>query len=120
VRSVGEILEAAKSGGQWPTHEECFWAMQALEQAWLMTSRKYREQVFTPKRDELAKTLCENDFQMGKRLMAADPKVWLGPDRDYSKPENRKRREIAVKLFDKACEGELPNQKRAPGAGGTG
>lgn len=112
MRTVEEILEAAKSGGEWPTHEECFWAMQALEQAWSMTARKYREQVHTPKSDALSKSLCENDFQMGKSLMGADPKKWLGPDRDYSKPENRKRREICLKLYDKASRGELPNQKQ--------
>jgi hypothetical protein len=118
VRTVSEILEAAKSGGEWPTHEECFWAMQALEQAWTMTSRKYREQVYTPKRDDLAKMLCENDFTMGKSCMGADPKVWLGPDRDYSKPENRKRREVSVKLYDKALKGELPNQMDPRKSGG--
>lgn len=115
MRSVGEILEAAKSGSEWPTHEECFWAMLALEQAWIMTSSKYREQVFTPKRDDLAKMLCENDFRMGKSCMDADPKVWLGPDRDYSNPENRKRRAISLKLYEKASKGELPNQRKPPG-----
>jgi hypothetical protein len=112
MRTTAEILEAAKTGGEWPTHEECFWAMQALEQAWTMTARKYREQVFTPKRDDLAKTLCENDFTMGKSCMSADPKTWLGPDRDYSKPENRKRRAVSVKIYEKALAGELPNQKK--------
>lgn len=111
MRTLSEILEAAKTGGPWPTHEECFWAMQALEQAWSMTARKYREQVYTPKREDLAKMLCENDFTMSKSCLGADPKVWLGPDRDYSKPENRRRREISVKLYDKALRGELPNQK---------
>jgi len=111
VRTVSEILEAAKSGGDWPTHEECFWAMQALEAAWMMTSRKYREQVFTPRTEALAKTLCENDFQMGKGLMSAEPKTWLGPDRDYSNPENRRRREISVRLYETALKGELPNQR---------
>lgn len=112
MRTVGEILDAAKAGGEWPTHEECFWVMQALEQAWLMTSSKYREQVFSPKRTDLAKMLCENNFQMAKRLMAANPKTWLGPTRDYSRPENRKRREIAVKLYDAAASGNLPTQRK--------
>lgn len=116
MRTVSEILEAAKSGGEWPTHEECFWAMQALEQAWVSTSRKYREQVCKPKPEEFAHALCENDFQMGKSLMATDPKTWLGPDRDYSRPENRKRREISMKLFNKALNGELPTQRKAKDA----
>lgn len=111
MRTVSEILDAAKSGGEWPTHEECFWAMQALEQAWIMTGSKYREQVHSPKSDTLAKMLCESDFQMSKSLLGADPKTWLGPSRDYSKPENRQRREIALKLYDKASCGELPTQK---------
>lgn len=108
MRTLAEILEASKTGGEWPTHEECFWAMQALEQAWVMTARKYREQVHAPKSEALAKTLCENDFQMGKSVMATDPKKWLGPDRDYSKPENRKRRAISIKLYERAMRGELP------------
>ena len=116
MRTTSEILEAAKTGGEWPSHEECFWAMQALEQAWMMTSSNYREQVSAPKRDDLAKMLCEGAFTMGKSCMGAPPKTWLGPDRDYSKPENRKRRAIAVKLFDKALAGELPNQGHKQGA----
>ncbi len=111
MRTIEEILEAAKSGGEWPTHEECFWTMQALEQGWLMTQRKYHEQVFSPKSEPLAKQLAENDFEMGKRCMLADPRTWLGPDRDYSKPENRKRREVALGLYRKAARGELQNQK---------
>lgn len=111
MRTTAEILDAAKSGGEWPSHEECFWAMQALEQAWIRTSRKYREQVVTPKSDTLSKMLCENDFQMSKTMLNADPKHWLGPDRDYSKPENRKRRDIALKLYDKAARGELTPTK---------
>lgn len=111
MRTLSEILDAAKTGGEWPTHEECFWAMQALEQAWIMTQRKYGEQVYSPKSDTLAKMLCENNFTMSKSCLASDPQKWLGPDRDYSKPENRKRREIALKLYDKASKGELPNQK---------
>lgn len=112
MRTLSEILDAAKAGGEWPTHEECFWAMQALEQAWIMTGIKYREQVHSPKSEALAKMLCENNFQMGKSCLGADPKTWLGPSRDYSNPENRKRREIALRLYDKAAKGELPNQTK--------
>lgn len=113
MRTTGEILEAIKRG-EMPTHDECYWALQVLELGWLTSQRKYFEQVHAPKPEALAKTLAENDFQYGKRAMAADPQVWLGPERDYRKPENRKRREISVKLFDKAMRGELPNQKGKP------
>ena len=112
MRTTSEILEATKTGGEWPTHEECFWALQALEQAWMMTQQKYREQVFSPKSEARAKMLCENDHAMSKSCLDAQPQKWLGPDRDYSKPENRKRREMSLRLFDKALRGELPNQKR--------
>ncbi len=112
MRTTEEILEAAKSGGEWPSHEECFWAMQALEQGWLMTQRKYHEQVFSPKAETLARALAENDFTMGKSCMTAQPNVWLGPDRDYSNPENRKRRATSLGIYAKAARGELPNQKK--------
>lgn len=108
MRTLNEILDASKTGGEWPTHEECFWAMQALEQLWMMTGNKYREQVVTPKAPALAHQLCDNDFQAGKRALNADPKTWLGPDRDYSRPENRKRRDVAMKLYDLAAAGKLP------------
>lgn len=101
MRTVSEILEAAKSGGERPSHDECFWAMQALEQAWIMTANDYRNQVFTPKTEAIAKMVCENDFQRSKRMLAADPQGWLGPSRDYSNAENRKRRETMVRVFEK-------------------
>lgn len=49
---------------------------------------------------------------MAKRCMISDPKTWLGPDRDYSKPENRKRREVALGLYRAAAAGTLPNQAK--------
>lgn len=112
MRTLSEILDASKDGGERPTHDECFWAMQALEQVWMMTQRKYHEQVLTPKAEPLARMLVENDFTMSNSCLSADPQKWLGPSRDYSKPENRKRREMSVKLFEKAARGELPNQQR--------
>jgi hypothetical protein len=111
MRTLSEILDVAKTGGEWPTHEECFWAMQALEQVWTMTQRAYQDQVFAPRSEAAARMKAENNFQMAKRCLGANPKTWLGPDRDYSKPENRKRREIALKIYDKASKGELPTQK---------
>lgn len=111
MRTTGEILEAIKAG-EMPTHDECYWALQACESGWLMTQRKYHEQVFSPKREDLAKTLAENDFQTGKRCMEANPQTWLGPDRDYRKPENRKRRATSVKIYEAAMRGDLPNQRQ--------
>lgn len=113
MRTLDEILEAAKSGGERPTHDECYWAMLACEAMWHWMQRHYQEALFgtKPRSDAAVKLRCEADFQMAKRALAADPKHWLGPDRDWSKPENRERRAASIKLYEKALAGQLPNQK---------
>jgi hypothetical protein len=109
MRTLNEILEAAKNGGPWPSHEECYWAMLAIESQWIWIDRHYREAVLVNKNPKLTEVRLENDFQMSKRLLAADPKVWLGPDRDWSKPENRKRRATAIKLYEKIASKREPS-----------
>ncbi len=110
MRTTGEILDAIATG-EVPTHEECYWALQAISMQLNTTMSKYHEQVFSPKADGIAKAIAETNFQSAKRCMAANPQKWVGPDFDYRDPANRKRREISLKLFDKAMKGELPNQK---------
>ena len=107
MRTVSEILDAAKTGGERPSHEECYWAMLALEQIWCMTQRAYGNQIYTPKKDNFAKMTLENNFKTGKTMLAADPQYWLGPSHDWSNQENRKRREVSLKIWDKAVNGEL-------------
>ena len=108
-RTLSDILEAAKDGGPTPSADELLYAMLALEQLWAWDARHYCEAVLTPPKEQFAKMRLENDFQRGKKAMAMDPKTWLGPNHDWSNPENRKRRGIALKLYERAAAGTLPN-----------
>lgn len=113
MRTTNEILDAAKTGGEWPSHRECYFAMLALEQIWVMTQQAYGNQVYTPKKDNFAKLTLEGNFQTGKTMLANDPEYWLGPNHDWSDPENRRRREVSLKIWDKAVKVELPKTKKA-------
>lgn len=108
MRTLGEILEAAKDGGPTPAPEELLYAMLALEQLWAWDARHYWEAVLSDKKDAFVKMRLENDFQRAKKAMNIDPKTWLGPNHDWSKPKNRKRRTVAVKLYERAAAGTLP------------
>jgi hypothetical protein len=110
MRTLSDILEAAKDGGSPPLAEELLYAMLALEQLWSWDARHYREAVLGDKKPEFVKMRLENDFQRGKKAMAVDPKVWLGPNHDWNNPENRRRRAVAVKLYERAVAGTLPQK----------
>lgn len=56
---------------------------------------------------------ANESFKRWKRALAQDPKVYTGWNNDPANPEYQHRRKIALKLFDKAMKGELPNQQRA-------
>lgn len=102
MRSLGDILDAAKSGER-PTDDECYFAMLACEQLFIMTQRLHGEAIFgaKPQTPATLQRRAEENFQMAKRAMATDPKTWLGPNNDWTNPDNRKRRETALKLFAK-------------------
>lgn len=108
MKTLGEIIEALKTGGTTPSSDELTYACLALEQLWVWDARHYREAVLTPKAESFMKMRLENDFQRGKKALLADPKVWLGPSHDWSNPENRKRRAVAVRLYERAVTGQLP------------
>lgn len=55
-------------------------------------------------------------FKRWKRALAQDAKVWVGWNNDPANPEYQQRRKVALKIFEKAMKGELPNQKRAAAA----
>lgn len=97
MRTLGEIIESAKDG-QMPTHEECYWAI-------LSDLANRPNKIFGPE------WYWKESFNRRKRAYEKDPKTYVGPNNDPANPDYQKRREIALKICDKAMKGELPNQE---------
>lgn len=102
MRAFSEIIEDALSGGM-PSHEECYWAMLALQSASVLDkSTLYRELLKDPPTAlPFRKLMAENSHTMWKALSAKSPKEWLGPDHDPSRPEVQQRREMSLRIWKK-------------------
>jgi hypothetical protein len=106
VRTLLEIVEGAKDGNK-PTHDECYWAMLALDslrhfnQHELISIYEAAEGS-TPNLILRAKMGYPESFNREKRAFAKDPQAWVGPSHDPSNPECQKMRDMAFKVFEKA------------------
>ncbi len=106
MRTLLEIIEAAKDG-QMPTHEECYWALLALEALHGFDSRALLEMPENAKgmgAEGLALWLditSSESFNRFKAALNRPPKAWLGPANDPSNPECQRRRELGKRLLDK-------------------
>ena len=97
MRTLGEIIESAKSGKK-PTHDECYWSMLALESLGTLDSLDIRKllepsKIFTPEH------VHEKNWDRWKKALGIDPKVWIGPHNDPSSAEYQKQREISKKIY---------------------
>lgn len=99
MRTLFEIIEAAKSGKK-PTYDECYWAMLALDSLGSFDRMSLRK-LATPGNVTSAKFEWSESFRRIKRALDRDPKKWMGPNNDPSKPEYQKRRNMFKKLVDK-------------------
>lgn len=106
MRTLGEILEAAKSG-QRPSPDECYWSLLALEALATFDSAAWVRLV---EGHGSAMTAYEEQFALWKRALAADPQVWVGPNNDPANPAVQRRRKMALGLFAKA-EAEIRRRK---------
>lgn len=99
MRKLSEIIESAKSGDM-PTHDECYWAMLALDGLGAFDRMALRKLADT-KRASSPKLEWSESFGRIKRALDQDPKVWIGPNNDPSNPEYQRQRKIFKKLADK-------------------
>lgn len=113
MRKLFEIIEDLKSGKK-PSHDECYWAVLALDALSTLDGSAIRR---LAKRVEAhgEKTLADLDrnewFRRWKDALHKDPKTYLGPNHDPSNPEYQKRRQAALKLYNKVAK-ELEQKKK--------
>ena len=102
MRTLYEIIESTKDGDM-TTHEECYWAMLALESMLNIDHRNLREVLLSEKQhpEFIRKMKAENSFNMYKGALNKSPKDWLGPNNDPANPEYQRFRSIGKKLIDK-------------------
>lgn len=104
MRTLGEIIESAKKGNK-PSWDECYWAMLALDALHNFDSRALRNLAYKEKNPpNFSKLQADESFRRCKAALAKSPKDWVGRNNDPANPEYQKRRNIALKLFDKFCE----------------
>ena len=101
MRTLFEIIEGAKDGNM-PTHEECYWAMLALDGLRHfdhMDVMKLCDMDDNPRVVEFKrKSYYSESFRRTKTALAKDPKSWVGPSNDPSNPECQKMRDMAFNV----------------------
>jgi hypothetical protein len=100
MKTLFEIIDAAKSGEK-PTHDECYWAMLALDALLYFESRAISQLANHPSKLLTPEFYYKESFNRRKNAYSKDPKTWVGPNNDPSSKEYQKRRAIGLKLFDK-------------------
>jgi hypothetical protein len=101
VRTLAEILEAAKSGNK-PGHEECYWAMLALGAlnhfnfVALERLADYEGigRPFGPKFQ------FEEAFGREKKALEQSPREWVGEAYDPANPAYQQWRRVALSVFE--------------------
>ena len=111
MRTLGDILEAVKAN-QAATEEELRYALLAAD-ALRHFDHSFLFRFAGPDAPNALRAKMEGTetFNRAKRAFAVDPKSYVGWNNDPANPEYQKRRAVALKIFDKAMRGELPNQK---------
>jgi len=105
MRTLLEIIEAAKDGEK-PTHDECYWAMLALDALSTFDQKTIRDLAADPP-SAVVKVfgrahVHEESFKRMKTALNTDPQKWVGPNHDPSNPDVQKRRALAKAVFKKA------------------
>jgi len=99
MRTLNEIIEAAKDGDK-PTHDECYFAMLALDALTVFTVRDLRNAAFEPKR--IPPTMLANeDHKRWQRALNKPPDEWLGPHNHPGHPDQVLTRKISKGVLKK-------------------
>ena len=106
MRTLSEIIESAKDGNM-PTHEECYWAMLVFNALLVIDNRTIRDLAFRPSKVLTTEFYANESFNRLKNALQKDPKTYMGPNNDPANPDCQKRRQVALKIYDKAMKGEL-------------
>lgn len=109
MRTLGEIIEAIKSG-QDPTQAELYWsvlAMDALSTFDAGDIRKMAELEMEGKKGPLftAEYVYKTSFDRWHRALNKDPKSWVGPNHDPKTTGYQKQREISRRIAKKIADG---------------
>lgn len=79
MRTLSEIVDDMIEG-KIPSHEECYWALQAYRFMLNMEHRQLREELLRSNREseEIRKMRAEISFDMYKSALNKSPKEWCG------------------------------------------
>jgi len=100
MKTMSDIIDFAQDGNM-PTHEECYWAMLALNALGTFHTRsimRLAEAEREGKKPILTNSAVHQAEQHFLRLKTAyqtAPKDWLGPEHDPSTPECQKWRKMS-------------------------
>ena len=106
MKTLFEIVESARDGVM-PSHEECYWAMLALDAISHFDRRALMDLANRPSKLMTPQWQYEESFRRHKAALNKDPKSYVGWNNDPSNPEFQKRRKVANKILDRALSGEL-------------
>lgn len=79
MRILSEIIDDVIDG-KMPTHEECYWALQAYRYMLNIDHRMLRNELMKEERDSefVRKEKAEISFKMYKGALSQPPKNWCG------------------------------------------
>jgi len=100
MRTLFAIIEAAKSGDR-PTHDECYWAMLALDALHTFDSMALQRLADNPSKIRTPEWEYKGSWERARKACGKNPKDWVGPNNDPANPEYQRRRQIALALFEK-------------------
>jgi len=117
MRNLSEIIEDCKLNKK-PSVDELRYSVIALT-GLLNLAVNNLLKFYTDDTHPLDKMLIENTHQAYQTALNKSPKEWLGWSNDPENPEYQRFHHTAIKLFDMALKGELPNQKHRSNSNGN-
>lgn len=115
MRTLGEIIEAAKDGDV-TTHEECLYGLLAMCALSYFNSASLRRLLEYPNSPVITvRGEVEESFRREKAAYAKSPKEWVGWKNDPANLDYQQFRTLGKKLIDKIEAKALPAPPREEG-----